>query len=150
MSAYEDWNEALDRVEQRFDSCDVTMLSQRPPPVQWFVAMRVIEAQVFNGGFCAVYCNYCYEFAPIALAGYKAIGAHQHAALLSRVMESVPKVFSEKPQEEWPNDYPMPDLPSGALDVLEKAWYRLDNELDELKARYVREHPQQFERPDGA
>ncbi len=150
MSAYEEWNEALSRVAQRCDAFDAKALSQRPLPVQWFVAMRVIEAQVFNGGFCAIYYNNCYEFVPIALAGYKAIGAHHHALLLARVMESVPRIFSEKPQDQWPDDYPMPDLSSDEHDEIETAWYSLERALDELKARYVREHPEQFERPDGA
>jgi hypothetical protein len=59
-------------------------------------------------------------------------------------MESVPKVFSEQPREKWPEEYPMPDLSEGGLDVLEQAWYRLEREVDELKAKYVRANPELF------
>jgi hypothetical protein len=106
--------------------------------------MRAIEGQVFNGGFCAIYCNNCWEYLPYALEGYANIGATQYIALLRVVMDSVPKVFSEQPREKWPEEYPMPDLSEGGLDVLEQAWYRLEREVDELKAKYVRANPDVF------
>jgi hypothetical protein len=140
---YEEWTTALERslAKSFIGPEDLPSLRRE---VACFVAMQTIEGQVFNGGFCAIYYNNCWEYLPYALEGYANIGATGNIAILRVVMESVPKVFSEQPREKWPEEYPMPDLSEGGLDVLEQAWYRLEREVDELKAKYVRANPELF------
>lgn len=145
---FEEWRAALDRsIGNEFIGPEALPTLRRD--IACFVAMHAIESQVFNGGFCAIYYNNCWEYLPYALEGYANIGATQHIALLRVVIDSVPKVFSEQPREKWPEEYPMCDLSEGGLDVLEQAWYRLEREVDERKANYVRANPGVFQPVEG-
>lgn len=145
LDAYLQWRTALNLVVRFGDESCAKTLATRPEPVRWLVAMSVIESQVFNGGFRAIYYNFCFDFLPDALAGYRGIGAHRQAEALQRVMDSVPAERWNGPNAAWPYEYPMPDLTDEQLDSLEREWYALnEGSTDELKAQFVVSRPDIF------
>src|SRR5690606_35459196 len=86
------------------------------PAQRWFVAMEVVEGQVGNGGFHAVYFNDCAGYLPLALAGYEAIGA----AAQAEIVRSVLQTMKEDPWAGPPNTWPDPDAedsPPGSKDI---------------------------------
>lgn len=117
------------------------------PTQQWFVAMEVVEGQVFNGGFHAVYYNDCAEYLPLALAGYEAIGATAQAEIVCSVLQTM----RDDPWAGPPNTWPDPDAedsPPGSKDIgeFDEPWEKLDTSVWDLKAKYVDEHREEFRR----
>lgn len=146
LEAYLRWTAALDSVLQFGDQSSAKALALRPEPIRWLAAMRLVESQVFNGGFCAVYYNYYFDFIPDALAGYRGMGAHRQAEILQRVVDSVPPERWHGPNAAWPHEYPMPKLSEEELNTLAKEWYTLNQDTtDDLKARFVLSRPDVFE-----
>lgn len=113
---------------------------------QRFVAMGVVEGQVTNGGFHAVYYNSCHEYLALAASGYQAIGAREQATIVQNVLT----MMASDPWAGPPNTWPDPDAaepPPGTKDIgeFDDQWYALDlNALDLLKARYIEDHPAEF------
>ena len=116
------------------------------PEQQWLVGMMVIEGQVGNGGFHQVYFNRCADYLPLAIAGYKAIGASVQARILKEVMEMVAADPWAGPRDIWP-DPDADESPPGSGDIgdFEEEWYRHDTiEVHNLKIRYIQNHPEAF------
>ncbi len=116
---------------------------------QQLVCMSIVEGQVFNGGFHQVYFNDCHQYLPLALEGYRAIGAKDHARIVERVMAMVAEDPMTGPPEIWP-DPDAPDRPESALNIgnFDDPWYALDAvRLRWLKSWYIERYPDKFPQP---
>lgn len=105
-----------------------------------FVAMRIIEGQVMNGGFPAVYYNDNSHYIAQAMEGYQLIQAQAHADILRALLSSVSrntKTCSECMEADG--------VPLGVDEVYDEQWHVLDSRhLAQLKLDYIRTHSNQF------
>ena len=116
---------------------------------QQLTCMFTIEGQVFNGGFHQVYYNNCHPYLPMALDGFRAIGATDYAEIVEQVMAMVAEDPRTGPPEIWP-DPNAPDLPEGSKDIgdFDRLWYALDwHQMMRKIHAYIVSHPDEFPRP---
>jgi CRISPR/Cas system-associated protein endoribonuclease Cas2 len=105
-----------------------------------FVAMRIIEGQVMNGGFPAVYYNDNSHYIALAMEGYQLIQAQSHADILRSLLSSVSR-NAKKRMESIEADA----VPLGVDEVYDEQWHVLDSrQLAQLKHDYIRTHSNQF------
>ena len=112
------------------------------------VCMSIIEGQVTNGGFHQVYFNDCHQYLPLALDGYRAIGAKEHARIVEAVMAMVAEDPMTGPPEIWPDPH-APEPPEGSKEIgdFDRPWYALDAaRLQWMKNWYIESHPDEFYR----
>ena len=130
---------AFDLVERAFQAVvehdvnvfDSTVLETYPPGVRMLIATRVIEGQVDNGGWPAVFFNSVDGHISAAIEGYRLLGLDHHAALAERVQS-----------HGWiAPDGETPDDPAWA--AYEAAWFGLPD-AEDARARYIRDHPGDF------
>ncbi|MFI4915147.1 MAG: DUF4375 domain-containing protein [Phycisphaerales bacterium JB060] len=119
------------------------------PSQQQLICMSMIEGQVTNGGFHQVYFNGYQQYLPLALAGYRAIGAKPQAEIVELVLAMVRDDPWSGPPDIWP-DPDAEERPPGSRDigVFDQQWYALDlRELRRLKLDYLNAHPDRFRHP---
>lgn len=112
-----------------------------------FASMESVEGQVTNGGFHAVLYNGCAHLLPLALDGYRAIGALAQASLLDRVMDCIQTDPWCGPPETWPEpEAESPPQGSRDLSEFDDEWFALDlGALYELKVQYFRRNVEAFQ-----
>lgn len=110
-----------------------------------FVAMNIIEGQIGNGGFHAVYYNNCQQYLLQALSGYNAIGANEQAEVVQRVLDIMEDDPWAGPPESWPNPAATNIPECLDIGIYDEIWYETDfNKVDRLKAKYIKSHPGDF------
>lgn len=105
-----------------------------------------VENQVENGGFNQFFWNSSSQFTEEALAGFQLIGATEH----SKVMEEAIAIrVDRQPEEEtfWSEDTNAAFREFRThtdLKQVDDAYYGLTEDLQALRIKYIREHPEQF------
>ncbi|WP_051697507.1 DMP19 family protein [Prevotella sp. 10(H)] len=104
-----------------------------------------VEAEVNNGGFNQFYFNSSERFADMAVNGFLLIGAEQHYKL----MKEANKVYSENKEKLGSyNDGTLQSFSESYKDnplkELDKIFYELEEDLNELRVKYIRVHYQEF------
>lgn len=105
-----------------------------------------VEAEVNNGGFNQYFWNPAGQYADEAVAGFDAIGASAHAALMSRAIEVEREVHERVQQlkargtlEAFSESYQ-----SNPLNELDDQFYALKEDLSMLRIAFIRTHPELF------
>lgn len=130
---------SFDAVEQTFQAIierdqrvfDPDHLRSHSEGIRMLIATRLIEGQVNNGGWPAVFYNEVDGHLPAAIDGYRLLGLDEHASIAERVLAH----GWTEPTDGEPED--------GAWDDLDGAWFSLPDPEAAL-ARYIREHPEDF------
>ncbi len=98
------------------------------------LAIRDVQSLVFNGGWPSVYYNNAGWAVPIAIPGYVAIRAHQHAAIATEAAQSVARAEAAEPDavddsERWLSDRLM-ELAGDAMESLDDRWIAAEKRED--------------------
>ena len=119
-------------VDEHPDVFDPEVLASRPPATRMLIATRVIEGQVDNGGWPAVFYNAADGLLPAAIEGYRLLGLEGHANLAERIRAH----GWTEPTDDRPDD--------PAWETYDAEWFGLpDSEV--ARAEYIRAHPAEFE-----
>lgn len=131
-SSFDEVEQVFQRIVERDQRVfDPDHLRSYSEGIRILIATRVIEGQVNNGGWPAVFYNEAHGHLPAAIHGYRSLGLDEHASIAERVLAHG---WTESTDGE-PDD--------GAWDDLNGAWFRLPDPEAAL-ARYIREHPDDF------
>ena len=129
----------FDEVERTFQAIiehddgvfDPEHLRSCPEGVRILIATRVIEGQVNNGGWPAVFYNGADGHLAGAIDGYRRLGLDEHASIAARVLAH----GWTEPKDGEPAD--------DVWEAFDGAWFRLPDP-ETARARYIREHPGNF------
>ena len=129
-------SDGVERVFQRLVEHDARVLDPAAlltyaPGIRMLVSTRVIEGEVDNGGWPAVFYNGVDGHLPAAIEGYRLLGLDDHAALAARVRAH----GWTQPGDPTPNDR--------SWDDFDAFWMGLPD-AEEARARYVLENPGEF------
>lgn len=105
------------------------LLLELPVGVRTVYATWEVEAEVNNGGFEQYFLNTDGVLADEAVAGFQRIGATRAAALLELARQN-----RDDPDQ---------------LAALDDRFYTLDEPIQDLRIRYIRTHPQDFQPARG-
>ena len=110
---------------------DPPVLATYPPGVRMLISTRVIEGQVDNGGWPAVFYNGVDGHLPAAVEGYRLLGLADHAAVAERVRAHArtDRAGGAPTDATW--------------DDVDAAWNGLPG-AEEARARYVLENAGEF------
>lgn len=130
---------SFDEVEPTFQAIierdhrvfDPDHLRSYPEGIRMLIATRLIEGQVDNGGWPAVFYNAVDGHLATAIDGYRLLGLDEHASIAERVLAH----GWTEPTDGAPAD--------AAWDAFDGAWFRLPD-AEAARGRYIREHPQDF------
>jgi hypothetical protein len=118
-------------VDEDPDVFDPEVLASRPAATRMLIATRVIEGQVDNGGWAAVFYNAADDLLSAAIEGYRLLGLEDHASLAERI-----RAHGTEPTDDWPDD--------PAWVMYDAEWFGLpDSEV--ARAEYIRAHPAEFQ-----
>lgn len=114
--------------------------------MQMMYATWRLESELSNGGFNQFFWNDSGGFAPMALEGYKAIGAEKHAAVVQRALEM------RKREEPMMREYQAKGTPDAfaesykhtELGTLDKEFSNMSENASWLRVQYIRKYPEQF------
>ena len=118
-------------VERDLNVFDPEVLARYSAPIRMLIATRLIDGQVDNGGWPAVFYNDATGLLSEAIQGYRLLGIGQHAALAERIEAH----GWTEPTDERPDD--------PAWQIFNAEWFALDD-VEAARARYIREHPADF------
>lgn len=115
------------------------IVSRLPRGISLVFAMRTMEGEVNGDGFEHLLDCPAWQFAGLALEGYRLVGGRKHAALMERAIAAMQK---EKQQPTRTD----PDEENPIFEALDKEFYSLDEteNTKPLIVKYVRQHPDQF------
>lgn len=106
----------------------------------------ILEAEVNNGGFNQYFYNSSNQFVDEAYEGLKTIGAVKHAELLKKAVDvfmsevDMQKEMREKGTIEAFSD----SYKETKLNELDKLFYNLDEDLSNIRVKYIRNNIQKF------
>ena len=99
--------------------------------IRMLIATRIIEGQVDNGGWPAVFYNSVDGHLAAAIDGYRLLGLDEHSSIVERVLAH----GWTEPTDGNPDD--------DAWDTFDGAWIRLPDP-EAARGRFIREHPEDF------
>jgi len=105
-----------------------------------------LDAEVNNGGFNQYFWNSTGEFAEEALAGFRAIEAPAHAALVSRAIEAERQVHGriQELKASGTLEAFLESYKSNPLNELDDQFYALKEDISALRIAFIRAHPELF------
>ena len=110
-----------------------------------------LQAEVNNGGFSQYFWNSSSQFGLEALEGFRLLGAKEHAEIVEQAiavaMEQVPAYEKLKEREHPIKAYQEWDKVSN-FDDLDSRFYGIEEDIDKLRDKYIREHPEEFIGPE--
>ncbi|HEY6096153.1 MAG TPA: DUF4375 domain-containing protein [Gallionellaceae bacterium] len=128
------------------DDGEEAIVANLPPGIRALYLTWTVEAEVNNGGFNQYYFNTDGKFASDAVQAFEYFGAHQHAALMreanavraneAKLMDAYKK---KRTLEAFSESYEYSKL--GPLD---DQFYKLDENLSQLRIEKIRRAPEQF------
>jgi hypothetical protein len=122
------FQQVVERVRNIFDP---DVLARYSAPIRMLIATRLIDGQVDNGGWPAVFYNEALGLLPEAIQGYRLLGLGEHAALAERIQAH----GWTQPTDNRPDD--------PAWGTFDAEWFALDD-VEAARARYIRGHPADF------
>lgn len=122
------FQQVVERVRNVFDP---DVLARYSAPIRMLIATRLIDGQVDNGGWPAVFYNEALGLLPEAIQGYRLLGLGEHAALAERIQAH----GWTQPTDNRPDD--------PAWGTFDAEWLALDD-VEAARARYIRGHPADF------
>ena len=122
------FQQVVERVRNVFDP---DVLARYSAPIRMLIATRLIDGQVDNGGWSAVFYNEALGLLPEAIQGYRLLGLGEHAALAERIQAH----GWTQPTDNRPDD--------PAWGTFDAEWLALDD-VEAARARYIRGHPADF------
>jgi len=133
------------QVREQFDR-ELEIVSALPQGPRSIHATWWVEAEVNNGGFNQYFWNSAGQFAQVAAAGFRLIGAPEHASLMERAI-AIRREDQERLQEfrnrgtikAFSESYE--DNP---LNELDEEFFALHEDLRALRVRFIRANPQLF------
>ncbi len=136
------WRRYKETVRDPYDAGQALGWDRLTPAEKHLLSIRMLDAEVNNGGFAQFFFNSSGDRWPEALAGLEAAGAEQHAALLRAVLERFPggqpATGRDKRQDELSKIARKREDPFHAQD---EAWYALpDGLLERLLMKYDLAH----------
>ncbi len=108
---------------------DPATLRAQPPAIRMLLATHVIDSQVDNGGWPAVFYDATDVFVPDAIEGYRLLGLEEHARLAERILEHG---FVDGADDE------------AAWAQFDQAWSALPS-VERARAKYVSANPSEFD-----
>jgi len=138
----------LARIGTRYDR-EAEIVRSLPRGARMVYATWLLEAEVGDGGFVQYFWNTAGRLAEEALAGYRLIGARQHARVLEQVLAAYRK---EAPRWQSFHARGTPEALRELYDHTElggfdEAFRGLSEDAVGLRARYIRAHREEFAGP---
>jgi len=138
----------LARIGTRYDR-EADIVRSLPRGARMVYATWLLEAEVGDGGFVQYFWNTAGRLAEEALAGYRLIGAREHARVLQQVLAAYRKEAS------WWERFRARGTPEAlrelydqtSLGEFDEAFRGLSEDAVGLRARYIRAHPGEFAGP---
>lgn len=114
-------------------------------PAQLVYVVQQYEVEVNNGGLCQYFVNSSRETAPFLVEALEAIGAQQHCAHFRRFVtdNGIDPAHLESFIIESVDEYEA-QTQRYPFDAFDDAFYGLEEPLDDLCARYIRAHLNDF------
>ena len=116
------------------------------PGFRMVYATWQVEAEVNNGGYNQFFWNSLGEFADDAVAGFRLIGAREHAKMTQDAIAIYEK--EKHTHERFKRQGTMAAFSESykhtSLNDLDKLFYHLTEDLSKLRIAYIRAHPDQF------
>lgn len=115
------------------------------PGLQMLYATQLLDDQVNNGGFSQYFFNPSGQFAMEAIDGFRLIGAHERAEIIS---EAVAQLFKDAPAlrpfyQQRTIEAFMESYSHTGLGRLDEAWFKAP-EFFTRRTEYIRSNPEQF------
>jgi hypothetical protein len=118
-------------VERDPNVFDPEVLARYSAPIRMLMATRLIDGQIDNGGWPAVFYNDAIGLLPEAIQGYRLLGLGEHAALAERIQAH----GWTDPTDDHPGD--------PAWQTFDAEWFALEDS-EAARARYIRDRPADF------
>ena len=136
---------AYSKVENNYQR-ELEIVRSFPPGVRAHYITWIVEAEVNNGGFNQYYFNTDEKFAAEAVTAFEYFGASEHAALMReannvRAAEAreMDRFKDEGTLEAFSESYK-----HSKLGPLDDRFYKLSENLSQLRIARIRESPDQF------
>lgn len=111
-----------------------------------FYVTQTLEAEVSNGGFSQFFYNSSSEFSNEIVSAFSAIGAHATAEICQKAIDSfgreIPDDADER--EELLDELLDDEEIEAVLEECDEAFYKYEEDLNELNYRFVMEHKESF------
>ena len=136
-----------DRIGGNWDR-EYEIVKSLPIGQQMIYTTLTLEGEVANGGFLQYFWNSSGQFAMEALAGYRLIGASQHAKLTEQAINVFMKRIPRLAPLRWVGTieaFFRASKREKALDELSRRFWPIVRLADQLRVTYIREHPEDFE-----
>jgi hypothetical protein len=140
----------LDYIQTKIpdEGSEFSTVVNMSPGFQMMYSTSLLESEVNNGGFNQFFINSSGEFAEMALASLKLLGATDYYSVLQKAIEifraekqdaRLQDLYSQRTAQAFSESYQETKL--GQCD---KGFYDLGDRLSELRVQYVRAHPKDF------
>ena len=131
-------------VWERFEKEGVDGLTE---PQRHYLTLRILDAEVRNGGFAQYFFNSSGDLAEYAVEAAKAVGA---AAVASIIHDAVALFGDDGPNSDRENrHYQLAGIPEDELERLTNAYYDSDDDLRVILPLYASRNSDHF-RPKSA
>jgi hypothetical protein len=126
---------------------DQRALAHLPSGFLPIYATWLLEAEVNNGGFNQFFWNSSGQFAADALAGFRAIGAAEHARLTERAINiyKSERVRLEKFKQRGSLEDFSESYKDNKLNALDDEFFKSGIDLSKLRVGFIRANPKLFE-----
>lgn len=133
------------QVREQFDR-ELEIVSALPEGARSIYATWWVEAEVRNGGFNQYFWNSAGQFAAIAAAGFRLIGAPDHARLMERAIavRREDKVRLQKFRNRGTIKAFSESYDDNPLNELDDEFFGLHEDLRTLRIHFIRTNPRLF------
>ena len=133
------------QVREQFDR-ELEIVSALPEGARSIYATWWVEAEVHNGGFNQYFWNSAGQFAAIAAAGFRLIGAPDHARLMERaiVIRREDRGRLQKFRNRGTIKAFSDSYEDNPLNELDDEFFGLTVDLRTLRIHFIRAHPRLF------
>lgn len=120
-----------------------------PAGIQMVYTTRWVEDEVNNGGFNQYFFNSTGELADLALAGFQLLGATKNEHLMRDALAvyEQERIRLEQARKAESKDAFADTYKDSGFESLDERFYKLGEDLQKLRIRYIREHPEHFVHP---
>jgi hypothetical protein len=138
--------EYVDEYLRQYPEEPFTAFSQLPRGMQYVYATALLEGEVENGGFNQYFYNVSSDYALEALAGYKLIGATEHAQIVRDAIEIYHRErwFHFRVKLRHSLDAFFDSYQYTRLSELDMSLFDLDEDPVALRAEYIRNNLSEF------
>lgn len=135
----------ISKLDGRYDE-ELEIVGRLSPGVRATYLTWIVEAEVNNGGFNQYYFNTDGKFAAEAVDAFEYFGATQHAALMREANEvsASEAAEMEKFKERGSLEAFSESYEHTKLGPLDDRFYRLTENLSQLRIARIRQMPEQF------